>query len=1240
MSKRIAFPTWLLFFCVLFNAAGAQPTFQKKYGNSALAGYDLEMCSDGGYIISGATTAMSGDVYLVKINANGVAGWTRQVGGAPGDSQYGQAVAVASDGAFGVVGYTNGPGAGGNDIYFVKASSSGNLLWVKTLGGTGHDYAHSICRTTDDGFVIAGRTTGFGAGGMDAYIVKTNSDGVPLWSRTFGHTGSDEAFDIKQTNDGGFIVSGEIGMDMLLLKLASDGNLQWSKKYGTTGFEYGNSVQQTSDGGFILGGVTGLSGNFEAYLVKTGSDGVMEWSRSYGGSANDWIQSVIQSTDGGFVGCGYTNSFGAGGSDVFIIKTSTDGTMQWAKTYGTGINDEGQSIQQGADGGYYLLGSFAGMHLIKTDASGASGCNEIPTGLTNGSQGIESSPNLIQTSPVTVVGSGGTMTIPAATGSTLCASSSCSMTVSASPNTTICIGQSTSLSVSVTAAGFPPFTYSWSLPAGLSSTTVSNPVASPTVTTLYAVQVTDVFGCTKIATVNVTVANPAITIQGPTTVCNGSPVTLTATGATTYAWSNSQTTSTIVVSQIAPATYSVTGTIMTGCFGSANITLCGIFPSQKAFQRTYGGTGNNEEGMSAIQTSDGGYILCGYSNSFGNGSNDVLLSRLDSDGSVLWSKTYGGTADDVGSYVIPTNDGGYIIGGYSNSFGLGNFDIYLLKTNSTGSLLWSNVYGGSALDLIRAFDKTNDGGYMISGYTGSFGAGNFDMFLIKTNSNGNVLWSNTYGGTNFELGYVAAQTSDGGYMFTGQTSSYGAGDYDIYLVKTNSAGSLLWTKTYGGTAHDKGYSCYPTNDGGYLISGYTNSFGAGAFDLYLIKVDNLGSYQWAKTYGGTNNDFFIYSRKLAGDDLVLLGYAGSFSAGGDNDFYAIKTNSSGNLLWSRAYGNSGSERSQSVWPTSDNGFLFSGQSNGFSTGDQDIYLIKTDSDGNSGCNQVNLTSVMSASALEGPGGGQVGIWTLSSGTLGIETAVSVPQKLLCSSCTKPTVSVAQNTTFCAGSSATLGATASGATAPYTYNWVPANGLSNPAVSNPVASPSLSVTYTCFVADAVSCADKGTAQISVNPLPVVTFVLNPDTVCSGAAPYSLSGGLPAGGTYLGPGVSAGVFNPSLAGPGSHSLTYLYMDNNGCSDTMNVPVVVELCTGIAPVTVDRVPNVFPNPSSGVFVVEHAAGSLEVFNVFGEKVYRSKSHGSRHRIDLSARPAGIYFLQLSTGDEKMTVKILISH
>ncbi|MFZ8825742.1 MAG: T9SS type A sorting domain-containing protein [Candidatus Caldipriscus sp.] len=218
----------------------------------------------------------------------------------------------------------------------------------------------------------------------------------------------------------------------------------------------------------------------------------------------------------------------------------------------------------------------------------------------------------------------------------------------------------------------------------------------------------------------------------------------------------------------------------------------------------------------------------------------IALFTQDAYAQVRFAKTYGGTNTDWVESVQQTSDGGYIVAGTTWSFGAGNGDIILVKIDAYGNVQWVRTYGGTSGDSVYMVLQTSDGGYIVAGYTYSFGAGSRDMLLIKTDANGNLQWAKTYGGGARDDPAFVLQTPDGGYIITGEQESFGAGMDDAYLMKIDMNGNVQWFKTYGGTNTDGAYSVQQTSDGGYILAGWTNSFGAGSYDVFLIKTDANG----------------------------------------------------------------------------------------------------------------------------------------------------------------------------------------------------------------------------------------------------------------------------------------------------------------------------------------------------------------------------------------------------------------
>jgi len=356
---------------------------------------------------------------------------------------------------------------------------------------------------------------------------------------------------------------------------------------------------------------------------------------------------------------------------------------------------------------------------------------------------------------------------------------------------------------------------------------------------------------------------------------------------------------------------------------------------------------SSEEARDVIQVADGGFVMTGYTRSYGAGSYDIWIVKADADGTFLWRKEYGGTSGESGRSIFLTGDGGYIIGGNTSSWGAGQTDLFLLKTNATGDTTggvgWLQTYGGAFWDEGRTAVQTSDGGYALVGFVQPQRDGDYDVTLIKTDASGTVQWQQTYTGIQDEKGYDLIQTSDGGYALLGYTESYGAGAKDLYLIKTNATGDSVWAQTYGGPSDDEGKSLVQTSDGGYILTGYTMSFGSGAKDLYLVKVASDGTVEWTNTFGSTGDDEGYSVIQSSDGWYVAAGYSKPAGPGDDKDGFIVKVDGSGNEYWSKLSEKDDEDLFSSIKETSDNGYIAVGGCN-ISERLYDMYIVRLEAD--------------------------------------------------------------------------------------------------------------------------------------------------------------------------------------------------------------------------------------------------------------------------------------------------------
>ncbi len=359
------------------------------------------------------------------------------------------------------------------------------------------------------------------------------------------------------------------------------------------------------------------------------------------------------------------------------------------------------------------------------------------------------------------------------------------------------------------------------------------------------------------------------------------------------------------------------------------------------WEKTFGGI-YSDYSESVQQTSDGGYILAGSTTSYGAGQSDAYLVKTDAAGNAEWEKTFGSSGVDSAHSVGQTIDGGYILAGSTNSYGAGLSDAYLVKTDAAGNAEWEKTFGGSNYDHAYAVQQTSDGGFILAGYTQSYGAGGRDVYLVKTDAMGNAEWEKTLGGSNYDHAYSTQQTSDGGYILAGYTESYGAGSLDVYLVKTDAAGNIEWEKTFGGSTYDYSESVQQTADGGYIIAGATQSYTENWYYAYVVKTNAEGNAEWEKTFGGSGWDEAFSARQTTDGGYIIVGYTDSYGAGG-GDIYLVKTDAAGNIEWEKAIGGSYEDYAYRVRQTTDGGYILAGATNSYGAGQSDVYLVKVSS---------------------------------------------------------------------------------------------------------------------------------------------------------------------------------------------------------------------------------------------------------------------------------------------------------
>ncbi|MBN4072144.1 T9SS type A sorting domain-containing protein [Flavobacteriales bacterium AH-315-E23] len=661
----------------------------------------------------------------------------------------------------------------------------------------------------------------------------------------------------------------------------------------------------------------------------------------------------------------------------------------------------------------------------------------------------------------------------------------------------------------------------------------------------------------------------------------------------------------------------------------------------------------------------------------------IISTNISAQSTIEWQNTIGGSANDRTLSMQQTSDGGYVLGGYSNSNisgdktenSEGGDDYWVVKIDTAGVIQWQNTLGGSGTDWLFSLKQAGDGGYLLGGYSDSplsgdkseNSQGGFDYWVVKLDSLGAFQWDNTIGGSASDFLMSIRPTGDGGSILggfsdspiSGDKTENGLGSYDYWVVKLDNGGLIIWQNTIGGNSDDRPFSVELTNDGGYFLGGYSFS------DISGDKTEN---------------------------------------SQGLNDFWVLKLDSAGLILWQNSIGGSVGDRLNSVQQTTDGGYVLGGLSDSPISGDKtensqggyDLWVVKL-------CGSD--TTYTSESICSGDSILLQGVYQNTSetyydpiigctGTLATNLTVNVPA-----------ANAGADASICQGDSIQLSASGG-----VTYSWTPTASLSNSAISNPFASPSTTTVYEVTVSDGSGCMNIDSVTITVNSPPTVNILGNTSIcegestilIASGGSSYLWNTGVITDSITLSPTTTTGynvsvtdssgctdidtvtvVVNPNPAKPTisvngntfTSSVTatsyqwffngdsipgetgkfftatqsgfyaVVIVDNNGCSamsDDLNFTYI-----GIQKIALGFDITVYPNPNRGEFAVEIQVKQvqeieLRIFNLVGQVVFEDvmkQYAGTYHKlIDLRGYAKGTYELQIQTGTGAVNQSIIV--
>jgi len=374
--------------------------------------------------------------------------------------------------------------------------------------------------------------------------------------------------------------------------------------------------------------------------------------------------------------------------------------------------------------------------------------------------------------------------------------------------------------------------------------------------------------------------------------------------------------------------------------------------AQITFQKTYSAPGfGSSSCLSLTATSDSGFSFAGHC---GIGAyNDAAVTKTNQDGDIVWSETFGDIRSENFWSIQQIADGGYILAGVSRSFSVDSVnECYILRLSAAGNVVWEKIYSSPSATGetgAHSISQTSDGGFIIGGYDADI---NFGMVYMKTDSSGNFLWAKYVSGSLGTYGVQSIrQTADEGYIIAGNGGK---------LFKTDSTGNITWCKSYFGGAMS--FSARETSDGGFMLAGEASFTGATGMDMVLAKTDSSGNILWSKTYGGALDDILRHAQQTSDGGFLLAGLTESFGAG-STDIYVVKTDSAGNLLWSKTYGGTGDELGFTAAEAPSGGFIIGGYTTSFGPPVYSAYLIKADANGVSGCNDSTAATVVTPQVL-------------------------------------------------------------------------------------------------------------------------------------------------------------------------------------------------------------------------------------------------------------------------------------
>ncbi len=465
------------------------------------------------------------------------------------------------------------------------------------------------------------------------------------------------------------------------------------------------------------------------------------------------------------------------------------------------------------------------------------------------------------------------------------------------------------------------------------------------------------------------------------------------------------------------------------------LMVVSLASGQMLFEKTYGGSSNDRLHGLAIMPQ--GYVLAGETTSYGAGNRDMFINKVNNAGELEWSKVLGGSAFERVKAVHYKN-GKIYVAGATQTFGPGSQNMLMVCLDVNGNILWQKMYGGGQRDGSFNFTPTHDG-FVLVGWTWGAGYGSDDNYIVRIDSLGNRLWAKRYGNNMPERAYGVIQAMNSDFLVVGRTNSYGQGGEDVYLQRFDTTGTMVWSKTYGaaGNGNERGFAIKELPNGDIILGGASNSSGMGANDALILKTDSLGNLIWSNTYGQAAGEIIYDFTLLADGSVIAAGQTGSY----DNEAMLMKVDSSGTLLWAHGYGGvADTEDGYHVEQTATGGFVMGGTTASFGMGNEDFFLVKTDSTGQTYCENSAISLVtMPTAIMVGNGHNIQNYGNEQVPSVSVTSGGSVYCK--CTYINAPNLDIVGPDTICAGTLNTFSIDTSLLGFMATYNWTMAQDWS-------------------------------------------------------------------------------------------------------------------------------------------------------------------------------------------------------